>query len=101
MKSSHPILILIVAFFLSSFSGTSVKQFPDAKVKTMAGQTVNVYDYFAETDLTIVSFWASWCSPCKRELDAISEYYEDWQENYNAQLFKPIIIYLTSCCESQ
>lgn len=86
MKSIQFVLILVVALFLSSFSGTNIKQFPDSKVKTLKGQTVNIYDYFQKKDLTIVSFWASWCSPCKRELDAIAEHYEEWQEKYNVQL---------------
>ena len=79
-------LIFASAIFLSSFGSTSIKQFPDSKVKTLNGQTVRMYDYFQKKDLTIVSFWASWCSPCKRELDAISELYDGWKEKYNVQL---------------
>ena len=33
-----------------------------------------------------MSFWATWCSPCKRELDAIADMYEDWQEDYDMEL---------------
>jgi len=33
-----------------------------------------------------LSFWATWCAPCKRELDAISKVYPDWQEQYNMEL---------------
>ncbi len=34
----------------------------------------------------MVSFWATWCSPCKKELNNISYLYEDWQEDYNMEL---------------
>ena len=34
----------------------------------------------------MISFWATWCAPCKRELDAIQEVYEDWQEDYDMEL---------------
>ena len=27
----------------------------------------------------IIDFFATWCKPCNRELDAIAEVYEDWQ----------------------
>ena len=33
-----------------------------------------------------MSFWATWCSPCKRELDAIMDVYPDWQEEYDVEL---------------
>lgn len=34
----------------------------------------------------IVSFWATWCKPCNRELDAIKEVYDDWQEETGVKL---------------
>ena len=37
-------------------------------------------DYIGNGNLTVVSFWASWCSPCKRELDAFADFTEDWDE---------------------
>ena len=36
--------------------------------------------------ITVISFWATWCSPCKRELDAIADIYPDWQEEFNVEL---------------
>ncbi|MBK8736826.1 MAG: TlpA family protein disulfide reductase [Saprospiraceae bacterium] len=29
----------------------------------------------------MVSYWATWCSPCKKELDAIKELYPNWQKD--------------------
>ena len=34
----------------------------------------------------MVSFFATWCTPCKKELDMIHELYEEWTEKYNMQL---------------
>ena len=33
-----------------------------------------------------MSFWATWCKPCKEELANINEVYEDWQEETNVKL---------------
>lgn len=60
--------------------------FPSIDLKTLDGKLVNSRDYLKDGKITIVSFWATWCTPCKRELDAINEYYAEWKEKYNVQL---------------
>lgn len=65
---------------------TTANPFPSADLKTLDGSSINTADYFKDGKITIISFWATWCSPCKRELDAIAEYYEEWVEDYNVQL---------------
>lgn len=79
-------LLLSVVFTLSSANMMAQSPFPQADLKTLDGGTVNTGDFFSEGKITVVSFWATWCSPCKRELDAIAEYYEEWQEDYDVQL---------------
>ncbi len=34
----------------------------------------------------IISFWATWCSPCKRELNTIHDLYIDWQDETGVTL---------------
>ena len=36
--------------------------------------------------VTIVSLWATWCVPCIKELDAISDIYQDWVEETGVSL---------------
>jgi len=59
---------------------------PSVDVKTLEGKSVNIQDYVGKGKITVMSFWATWCSPCKRELDAINEIYPDWQEAYDVEL---------------
>lgn len=72
--------------FLFSFSLNAQSTLPDVSIKTLDGQSVNIQDYANNGKYTVLSFWATWCSPCKRELDAISEYYEEWQEDLDMEL---------------
>ena len=62
------------------------KSVPAATIKTMEGQSLNTQDLGKSGKITVVSFWATWCSPCKKELDAIKDYYEEWQQKYGVEL---------------
>jgi cytochrome c biogenesis protein CcmG, thiol:disulfide interchange protein DsbE len=57
------------------------KKFPTANLKTLEGQGVRLNDKFSKNKLTIVSFWATWCSPCKKELDAYKALYPEWRNS--------------------
>ena len=54
-------------------SAQSSKTLPDATVKTLDGKSVQIKSYVGKGKITILSFWATWCAPCKREIDAITE----------------------------
>lgn len=72
---------------MSSFSNGVVNQtFPQVNLKTLDGQTVNTSDYIGNGNITVVSFWASWCSPCKRELDALTDFYQDWKDEHGVEI---------------
>ena len=68
-----------------ALSAQSSKTLPDATVKTLDGKTVHIKSYVGNGKITVLSFWATWCAPCKREMDAIAELYPDWKDNYNVQ----------------
>ncbi|EPB65510.1 thiol-disulfide oxidoreductase ResA domain protein [Ancylostoma ceylanicum] len=61
------------------------KQIPGVQLKDMNGKTVNTAELAADGPV-IISFWATWCSPCKRELNTIHEVYTDWQEEFGVTL---------------
>lgn len=76
------LLLIFIGFTLSATSQT----LPDIEVKTLNGETVRLLDYAENGKPTIISYWATWCTPCKKELDAISDIYEDWVAEYGVEL---------------
>lgn len=74
-------LLLVVAA-----ASAQTKTLPSVNVKTLQGQSLNVQELGKSGKITVISFWATWCSPCKKELDAIKDYYEDWQKDYGVEL---------------
>lgn len=79
-------LCLIAAIMMGFSSPNPSKMLPDITISDLAGKPVKIQEYVTGTQLTVLSFWATWCSPCKRELDAIQELYPDWIENYDVRL---------------
>lgn len=59
---------------------------PAISVKDLNGQPVNFAEFAANGQITIVSFWATWCKPCLQELNNIDNVYEEWQKKYNLRL---------------
>jgi peroxiredoxin len=86
MKTIQSLLILGLFLVGSAFTSPVGNTLPDVELKTLDGQTVKILDYVGGDKITVVSFWATWCSPCKRELDAISEIYSDWNEGFGVDL---------------
>ncbi|MBK9108905.1 MAG: TlpA family protein disulfide reductase [Saprospiraceae bacterium] len=72
------LLLPVLFLFLSSFASLG-KVFPTAQLKTLDGKNIQLNESFAKNKLTVVSFWATWCSPCKKELDALKDLYSEWK----------------------
>ncbi len=79
-------LSLVAALSLSFSAPQPEKKLPNITITDLQGKPVNIVDFAGNGKTTVLSFWATWCSPCKRELDAISELYPTWQTEYNMQM---------------
>ena len=53
---------------------------PSVNIKSVEGKTINTESFENQGNPIVISFWATWCKPCAKELNAISEVYDDWQE---------------------
>ncbi|MFN8298425.1 MAG: TlpA disulfide reductase family protein [Chitinophagales bacterium] len=62
------------------------KTLPSITLSDMNGKKVNVADYGKSGKITIISFWATWCVPCKKELTNLADLYDEWKKKYNVQV---------------
>jgi len=78
----------IVSLFciLLSISAFAQDELPSIELTTTEGKKVNFQQAASSDNIVIVSLWATWCVPCLKELDAISEVWDDWQEETNVEL---------------
>mgnify|MGYP006099013391 FL=1 len=59
---------------------------PNIKVKTLSGKSINIQSVENDGNPIVISFWATWCKPCKKELNTIAEIYEEWQDETGVKL---------------
>lgn len=76
---------LIVSVFIVN-SAFGQDPIPEITLYDINGNKVNMSEYSKDDKIQIFSFWATWCVPCKEELNNIAEIYEDWQKDYNVEL---------------
>lgn len=82
MKKTPFIVILLLPLMV-----TAQNKVPNVELKNLFGNATNLQSIANSNDLIVVSLWATWCAPCKNELDAISEVYSDWQDETNVVLY--------------
>lgn len=61
-------------------------QLPSVQLKDLGGKTVDVSTLSNDGNPFVISFFATWCKPCLRELKAINDYYPDWQDETGMKL---------------
>ena len=79
------ILVLPTVAYLQTIEGIDTKQLPSVNLKDMGGKAVNTSS-LGFTGPVVISFWATWCAPCKKELNNINDVYEKWQEETGVNL---------------
>ena len=63
-------------------------QVPNVQLKDINGKTVQTASLANNGGKpVIISFWATWCKPCLRELKAIHEVYADWQDETSVKMY--------------
>ena len=72
------IFTAFLSFSLLSFSQN--RTLPKVDLKTLDNNTFNTSDFYNDGKPIVISFWATWCKPCIKELNNIAEVYEDWQD---------------------
>ena len=80
------ITLCLIAFAQDQKVQVKQKTLPSAIVQDMSGKKIDIATYGTNDKPTIFTFWATWCVPCKKELNNFADMYEDWQDEFNVEI---------------
>jgi thiol-disulfide isomerase/thioredoxin len=64
----------------------SGRKIPSVEVKKLDGTNFNTKEITNDGKPIIISFWATWCTPCKKELNTIHDLYDEWKSETGVKL---------------
>jgi peroxiredoxin len=74
------IFTLLMGITLFAQDEIAGRKLPSVDIKTLNGEVINTSSIDNEGQPIVLSFFALWCKPCMKELTAIADVYEDWQD---------------------
>ncbi len=69
-----------VLILSSIFTFAQTQELPTTTVRDINGKQVAFNEAFEKGKVTMVSFWATWCVPCKQEIKNIKGKLEAWKK---------------------
>jgi len=72
-------LILLLVFTLGTAgSAHAGGKAPDFSLRDIDGRTVSLADF--RDKVIVISFWATWCTPCKAEMPHLQKMYDEYKD---------------------
>jgi cytochrome c biogenesis protein CcmG, thiol:disulfide interchange protein DsbE len=72
------VLLLFASSLLCLAGLAQTSSLPSVSLKDLDGNTIDTATLTNNGKPIVLCFWATWCSPCKKELNNYAELYEEW-----------------------
>jgi peroxiredoxin len=81
------VFIILLGSMAFAQDKAPVNDLPSVNIRTLEGETFNTKDIQNDGKPILISFWALWCKPCKKEMDAYNDLYEEWQDETGVKIY--------------
>lgn len=79
-------IVLTACRMLTSCSHCVPDRLPDIPLADLQGNEISATTLTDNGTPLLISFYATWCDPCAKELNAITKVYDRWVEEYGANM---------------
>jgi len=79
-------LSLFAFALIFAFGAQGQGKVPSVKLKDLEGKTIDTGKLTNNGKPIVICFWATWCAPCKKELNNYAELYADWQKETGVKI---------------
>ncbi|MEK6657188.1 MAG: redoxin domain-containing protein, partial [Nitrospirota bacterium] len=79
MKMRFLLILILILIPVTAFSLSIGETAPDFNLKDLEGKDVSLKDFKGK--VVFINFWATWCSPCKKEFPELNKFYETYKDN--------------------
>ncbi|MFA5010450.1 MAG: TlpA disulfide reductase family protein [Ignavibacteria bacterium] len=80
------ICLLVLTFVFVTFA--KAQMYYEFTLPDLDGNDVSMQKILEKSEIVMLSFWATWCTPCKEEMKKMSELYD----KYNSQGFEYVAL---------
>ena len=81
-------VIFILLSFFAFVTFAKAQMYYEFTLPDLDGNDVSMQKFLDKSDVVMLSFWATWCTPCKEEMRKMSDLYE----KYKSQGFEYVAI---------
>ncbi|NLH48844.1 MAG: redoxin domain-containing protein [Myxococcales bacterium] len=71
-------IAIVLLLFLAGLAWAVGEAAPNFSLKDLNGKTYRLADYKGK--VVVLSFWMTWCAPCKQEMPFLAQYYEFYKD---------------------
>jgi len=82
----NPKKITTLLLLLMSSAILAQDEMPKAQVVNDKGESIDINQYVKTGGPKIVSLWATWCGPCRMELNALKKVSNRWKNEYDVEI---------------